>query len=410
MLAVEQLGFHYSLHFTPWIALGLVAFGWSIWSAPWPRARIPATAALAVYLLCNAAFGLAPGDLLGATPLASPTHLRRTTWVTETRASPALRGLFTARFPPARREDYDEIARLVAYLRAESSDSDPIYVAASSHTLSDDLLWHADRTLHEEVMASASHEFWQSRHLNLLHWVPFADSSGYYPLEKLLQSHYVVIATPFQRNLRPEEHDVIRVVHTMFTEQWAFADDFTRLPEQFSLSDGAAVSVYRRARPTSLETAVSSLRDMQAFIGERPGGQLNWIGLNAASGSYVSKSSGTTYRIDTSLDPAPAARSFVYLDGFTDQTVVSGALQVRDAGCGGIALRLDALDAGGAVVDTALLTHQPADAPGFSLPVPAAGAVYLLLTLSGIDDGQALPQPCPVGVLDLVVSAPNPRE
>lgn len=406
LFTVKQLGFHYSLHFTPWVVLGLVALGWTLWTATTGRRRAVAIVLFSVYLPLNAALALAPGDLLGATPFASTSHLLSTTTRAGTESTPPLREIFSARFPPARREDYTEISRLTDYLRAQAGTTAPIYVAASSHILSDDLLWHANRDLHEDVMAYSSREFWQSRQLNVLHWVPFVDSNGHYPLEELLYSQYVVVATPFQSHLRPEEQDVLRVVDVIFQEHWAFADDFVTLPERFSLSEGVDVGVYRRVRPTSQAIAIQTLRAMQLFIGERPGAQLSWIGLNEMTDSYVHQTAATQYRLDTIFRPGPLPRSFLYLERLPARALVQGSLHVWEGRCGRVTLLLEMLDEQGLPVDTRKVTQSPEASLDFVVTIQTGSAAYLLLTLSGSGELPDAPGPCWAGVLGLVVSAP----
>src|SRR5262249_37174477 len=159
------------------------------------------------------------------------------------------------------------VVRLVDYLaRAAGDNRKPVYVAASSPNLNDDLLWHANRVLHEDVLSYGSGHFWDSRHLNILHWVPLADSRDTYPLDKLMAAEYVVVATPFQCHPHPEEQKVVQVVVNAFTEPWPFARDFVRLPETFTVGDGVQVAVYRRQRPTSLATAIQTLKAMEEFI------------------------------------------------------------------------------------------------------------------------------------------------
>ena len=61
---------------------------------------------------------------------------------------------------------------------------------------------------------------------------------------------------------------MVKLVVVAFTENWEFSEDFTPLPAQFTLANGIVVTVYKRLRPTSSETASRTLNSMQTFIGD----------------------------------------------------------------------------------------------------------------------------------------------
>ena len=83
-----------------------------------------------------------------------------------------------------------------------------------------------------------------------------------------------------------------------FTQNWDFAQDFKRLPMQFTFENGVKVSIYERIRPTSLATAVRTLDAMQRQIGTRPGSQQNWIVLSQwLYNTTVRQNSDYTYRL-----------------------------------------------------------------------------------------------------------------
>jgi hypothetical protein len=389
-ITVKQLGFHYTLHFTLGIVLGLVALGWTAWMRLKGRTRTLALSAIGICFVCNAIVGLAPAGTLGGNISTSLQSL-------------GIRELFSANHPPQVREDYDEITRLTNYLHTIASAEEPIYVAASSDILSDDLLWHAERTLRGNILSCSFDEFWQSKDLNLLHWVPFVDSRDYYPLEKLLQSQYVVVATPFQYHMRPEEQDVVKVVVDAFTENWRFAHDFTCLPEQFQLADGVVVKVYKRVRATSLETALRTLENMREYIGPRPGGQLSWISASGVSGSYITKHGNNSY--DIAIDLRVSDMTFLYLDELPDQALIVGELSYCDDKCiSGLTLTSALVDANGKVISTTKLVQYPGSDSRFLSALHAPGSNYLLLNLSA-DYENDLVDHCWLSIHDLAISA-----
>jgi len=389
-ITVKQLGFHYTLHFTLGVVQGIVALGWTAWMRLKGRTRTLALSAIGICFVCNAIVGLAPAGTLGGNISTSLQSL-------------GIRELFSANHPPQVREDYNEISRLINYLYTVASAEEPIYVAASSGVLSDDLLWHAERTLRGDILSRSFDEFWRSKDLNLLHWVPFVDSRDYYPLEKLLQSQYVVVATPFQYHLHPEEQDVVKVVVDVFTENWRFAHDFTCLPEQFQLADGVVVKVYKRVRATSLETALRTLKNMQEYICPRPGGQLSWINASGVPGSYITKHRNNSY--DIAIDLRVSDMTFLYLDGLPDQAFIAGELSYCDDKCiSGLVLTSTVVDANGKVMSTTKLMQYPGSDSSFLSALQAEDSNHLLLNLSA-DYKNELVDHCWLSIHDLVISA-----
>lgn len=391
--AVKQLGIHYTLHFTLGILLGLVVFVQTAWITLKGRTRTLVLSASSAYLVFNAFIGLAPVDILDNIPIVSTSF--------------GMRELFSANYPPLKRADYDEIVRLIDYLRTTASAKEPIYVAASSDILNDNLLWHAERTLYEKVMSYSVHEFWQNRELTIL-WIPFADSRDYYPLEKLLESQYVVIATPFQFHMRPEEQDVLKVVLDAFAENWECAQDFTRLPVQFSLPDGVVVHVYKRLRTTSLQTVLRTLKDMQDYVGTRPGGQPSWIKVSGIFGSYITRNRDNSHNIVTNsiYDPKASTASFLYLDGVLDQAAITGDLINYDNTCiAGLSFNAAAIDARGKVISTTDLMPLPDDASDFWLSLQTRDSAYLLLNISANYGENDSVDHCWLIIRNLVVSA-----
>ncbi|MFC1975503.1 ABC transporter permease [Chloroflexota bacterium] len=366
---VKQLGIHYTLHFTLGIVLGLVAFGWTAWILLRGKIRIFVMVASGAYLAFNIVLGLVPTDILNNVPL-SPNSF-------------AFRGLFAANNPPLKSGDRDEITRLINYLQSFASSKEPVYVAASSGILSSDHLWHAERELYEQVLSSSYSEFWQTKKLNIIQWTPFADSRDPYPLEKLLRSHYVVVATPVQYHLRPEEQDVVKLVVDAFTENWEFAQDFTRLPMEFSLSNGAVVNIYKRLRPTSQKIALLTLKRMEEAIDTRPGGQSDWVSLTETP-VYVIENPNNSYNF--TLDLKTSNGSLLYLDFLPAQTMIDGELTYYDEQCNSdVSLQVTTVDASGQMINTKKLAQYPDNDLEFSLSIPTQGAAHLLLDISVID-------------------------
>ncbi len=358
LCTVRQLGTQYTLNFTLVVVLGLTALGWTTWVMSLGTMRTLAASASVVYLVVNFVIGLTPVDLLRDRPL---------------------RPLFSAKYPPLVRTDYGEIVRLIRYLRAVASHKEPTYVAASSYDVNWDLLRNAERTLYGRDESI----------LNVL-VTQEVDSRDSYPLERLLQAQYVLVATPFQHHLRAEQQHLVKVALIAFTENWEIAQDFTRLPEQFHLANGSVVNIYQRTRATSLKTALRTLEAMQNFMGPRPRGQLDWMVLNDSSGSSVDKAGDGTFRIRTRMghDNGSPMTSFLYLGMLPEHITTAGVLTLEDGRCSDIRLALSALTPEARVVDSVESTYHPTGTAAFSLKSNTTGAAYLLLSVSSASGGE----------------------
>ena len=393
---VKQLGFHYSMHFTPWVVLGLSAFAWTAWSRLKLRKRTLVLGLSTAYLAVNFAVGLG----LSEASINLPFN--------QSFINTGLLKLFAASYLPQQRPDYNEIVRLIDHLRNVVSSKQPIYVAASSPALSSDLLWQANRRLHDDVMSYSSKEFWQSKSLSIIQWVPFADSRDPYPLEQLLKSDLVVIATPFQFHLRPEEHDVLKVVVDAFTQNWEFAQDFTHLPEQFYLDSGVTVSLYKRVRPTSQETAIRTLKAMESYMGKRPGGQLNWLDLSREMNQYLRQDGQNSYRIDfyPKDSTQPFSSKLLYLNEVQIPATLSGRLSYSSPKCGAVTLQTSTLDAQANLLQAQALQHRPNDAVEFSFDIANQNSAYLLLEVAS--NGTQSPNDyCSWSIHDLSIHEPS---
>jgi hypothetical protein len=391
MAAVGKLDVPLTLHFTPWIVLGLITALWTVVSRARPATAGVAGLALAVaYLLANVAMGLRSPD-----PSLNGDG-------TPTSAAPGA-ALFAEHLGPFKRQDYAEVARLTGYLNHAAADRGPIYVAASSRSLNDDILWHANRTLHEDVLSYRSKLFWENRKLNILHWIPTSDERDPYPLTKLITARYVVIASPFQG--RPTQK-VVEVVVKAFADRWPFAQDFERLPDTFTVGDGVTVSVYRRLRPTSLATSLQTLTAIRAFIGRRPGGQPDWMNLGGSPETYVTQTGGNEYRLDARAGTGQEAVTvpFVYLGPLPARAHVTGTLSTS-APHSTVSLRLEAVQADGKPIHSVVFTPKTEEGD-FDLSLPTDGATYLTATLFKRGGDPENHAPCWIGTLGMKVAAP----
>jgi len=381
-LLVLRYGYlHYTIHITPIALLGLSTFFWTTWLTLKGKVRYFMLGAAGLYLVLNAAVGLIPLKI-------------------------DLSRLFMANFPPLVRSDYDEVVKLVEFLRKLAPNEEPIYIVGASNNFNANILRQANRKL------NPPEGWWKLNTIGR----PQIDSRDTYPLPELLQSQYAVVAVPFQQVLptdeqvlRSHEQDVVKVVYDAFTQNWEIARDFQLLPEQFKLENGVTVSVYRRVRPTDTATAVRTLDAMQRQIVDRPGTQLDWISLHQSiytSANYsVSQESDNLYNIVTHpiKNSKKLDTSFLYLGSISDKAKITGKLNLRNKQCPGIALRLTLWDKQGKLVDSAEMAYSQKSAIGLNLLVEGKNPIYLLLEVLS-SSKQDLTNQCQLEINNLAVS------
>ena len=381
-LLVLRYGYlHYTIHITPIALLGISTFFWTTWLTLKGKVRYFMLGAAGLYLVLNAAVGLIPLKI-------------------------DLSRLFMANFPPLVRSDYDEVVKLVEFLRKLAPNEEPIYIVGASNNFNANILRQANRKL------NPPEGWWKLNTMGR----PQIDSRDTYPLPELLQSQYAVVAVPFQQVLptdeqvlRSHEQDVVKVVYDAFTQNWEIARDFQLLPEQFKLENGVTVSVYRRRRPTDTATAVRTLDAMQRQIVDRPGTQLDWISLHQSiytSANYsVSQESDNLYNIVTHpiKNSKKLDTSFLYLGSISDKAKVTGKLNLPNKQCPGIALRLTLWDKQGKLVDSAEMAYSQKSAIGLNLLVEGKNPIYLLLEVLS-SSKQDLTNQCQLEINNLAVS------
>lgn len=396
LVVLRYANVFYALHITPIVVIGLVAFIWTIWIKLRGKVRAIALSAIGCYLVSNLVFGLAPIGKFDS----------------------FFRPLFALNIPPLVRTDYDEVGRLVKYLLELAPNEEPIFVVGYQRLqLDSSVIKIAELILYER----------DRRTLNVLP-TPKVDSRDEYPIEPLLQAQYVVVPNPLPRYpgdatkvpaigewLPDQEVDVVNVVFDAFTQNWEFAQDFKRLPVNFTLEKGAVVNIYKRIRPTSLSTAVRTLHAMQQRIGERPGSQMDWIILSKPLKNYsVSHHQHNTYRLvaeDEQQDSASTspdrtknpASSFLYLGSLPEKAEVTGAITYLDKPCVSSSLRLTMFNSEGQIISSTAAKYSPQDSSNFRVPISGKNSAYLLLDVLTYDKNDAV-NFCTLEITSLAVS------
>lgn len=348
-LLVRQKGEHYTLHFTPLVALGVAAL-----------------AVTMVVRLRGARRGLALGGLAGTLAACAAFGLG---------AAPGTRGLAAGVLPvaggPLVRADYAEVRRLVGYLRATTAGA-PVYVNAGSEVFNYDIVGNAEATLYGAA----------GRTLALLP-TPQVDSRDFYPLEQLLRAQYVVVTEPFLHQMAPDQQDVVRVVHAAFQQGWTFAGDFARLPETFQLDGGVAVSVYARQSGTRRSLAIQTLGAIERAVGQRPGNQPPWLSLDGDGVSDVLATPQGYVLAATFNQPDrdDSGATFIALDAPPAPVTIRLRASVSDRRCPPMKIRAAAIDAQGEELDAAQVTRNATDPPEVTLALDGGGGRYLQIAL-----------------------------
>jgi hypothetical protein len=357
LLVVRQPGEQYTMHFTPIVALGLVALVSTILFRLNSSTRAIALCGFFLYMGTNMVIGLTRLELLTERPI---------------------RSLFARKESPLRRNDVPEVARLVSYLREVAAHNEHIYVAASSAILTRSLLSTAERALYG----------WNSARLKFL-FAPQIDSRDSWPLEMMLQAQYVVVAHPVQHHLGVEKQRVVKVVYDLFTDSQAMAQDFVRLPKTFLLEEGTVVSIYQRTRPTSLKTALGTLRFMENNLQSRPGGQLDWMVISQTYSYSVKKDRDNGYWVTTHLssNSTPSSTTLLYLGEMPDTVVaLTGMLAFRGGRCAGATLHLAKVNSRDEITNITDVLHRRKSDSEFALTFPKQDAINVLLTVTSINE------------------------
>lgn len=351
ILLSKQMGAHYTTHFSFVIVLGISSLLWTIWLTIRNKLRLFILGALMIILIMNL--------------------LSQLTTNLEGILNNSFRPLFGGNHHPLVRKDYDTMVQLIDYLRNISQDKQAVYVAASSMILNHSTIIEGERQLYGRENA-------------ILNILPHSDvdSRDFYPIQQLLEADYIIIANPFQHHLPPQEQDVMRVIVDAFTDNSELAQDFERLPEQFVLENNVIVSIFRRSRLSSPETALHNLKTMQEQIQPMPGSSYYWMSYGTQPQHKIWFNGDRTVNIKATFKMEPA--SFLYFGPLPQLANVSGI--VKSSTCSGFkqfSIRLATLNKKGDVIKSKELIYASKDSNNFSLPIEPLNAAYLRFDLVG---------------------------
>ncbi len=197
---------HYYL-LVPAAGVGLVAVIAALWGAAWhPGWRAAGIAAVLATVVASSLTSFS-----SAQPGAGPLLPR-------------------ARFAPLVRPDLDTLRRLLATLAALKPHQ--VYVAASSQLFNSGILSMGCRDLQPTLCP----------HIAVTQDIDRRDG---FP-RGMLDADYVVLATPTQYHVRPEDQRVVGLVARDIRSGQGLGRSFARLPGTFVLTQGISVDIYRR--------------------------------------------------------------------------------------------------------------------------------------------------------------------
>jgi hypothetical protein len=303
------------------------------------------------------------------------------------------RSLFPVTKVPLYRSDVKEVARLVNFLRTNSTKDKAIYVAASSQILTSDTL------------IAAEQQIYGTKQLKILR-TSNIDSRDTYPLNELLKSHFIVVATPIQYHLPAQEQKVVTVAVEAFEKSWSFANDFQKIPVEFFLENGVNVKIYQRIRETPFATVLETLQLINKNINRNQVRETQWLMLQSEKPMNINKDIFRTVQLyDIPLAPGESS-SFLYFGPTGSSIRLQGKLSTSHcANLGKLVLHLSALNQKGQVLSAQPMTYPiENDINIASKPLPPQVA-YLRLDIQRLDspNGQSK-QECSISINNVTVS------
>ncbi len=345
----KQVSVQYTTHFLPFVILGICLLGWIVWLKQRLFIRILLLGLQPFLLIFNVAVGL---DFVEKIKLP-------------------IQSIFAKREPPLFREDYQVIAKLVNYLRHLSHPDQQFYIAASSYTLNYSVVTVAEQQHFGEPIVPIV------RTTNI-------DSRDFYPLNSLLKSHYVVVANPFQHHVAPQEQRLVQGVVDMFNQNVAIAQDFAPLPQKFQLEHGVTVQIYKRIRPTSLETIFATLALMRSQVSRVPGQEPYWLDIKSEQRSDIIKDPllGIVQVLRLQITNRIPA-SLLYFGKIPDKVKVTGLLSISKCPTSTfpVSLNLSTLDRNGEILSQQTKIYPNSQLAPFEIMISGQNAAFLKLNL-----------------------------
>ena len=208
--------------------------------------------------------------------------------------------------------DYERYASMLNRLMDRMQNGERLYLAVSHGAMNRDVLLSAEEQLH------GTHHLHQQ-----IFFTADVDSRDWTPLPELLQADLIAVTVPFIPHLPPPEQDLIRAVMLAFVEAWPFSHDFERVEQfEFQALGGFQLKVYKRLRPTDIDTALDTFWRLRAHIEPAGWQQKSWINLAASTDWKVEGRVGEPAQINAiSADTIPIRLAYY--------PMVSGAVTLQ---------------------------------------------------------------------------------
>jgi hypothetical protein len=375
----KQLGVHYASHFLPFMILGMSALIWStnsIFKNVGNKFKYYFVALIILFevLLLALNFNIGIGN---TSPVIQP-----------------FQQLFARREAPLIRSDYPEIVRFIKYLKENSSPDDSIYIAASSYGI-----------LNKSIIEEGEKELYKEQKLNIIRTSDI-DSRDFYPLNGLLNAHYIVVTDPMQYHINPEQQKVITIVGDIFRKKQLIAHDFEKVSEKFSFQYGVTAYLYKRIKPTSIETILSSLQLMEQKINRKPGRETYWLTLNSDRATVIERDAlFKTIHISPLLVKSKSPVSLLYFGELSQKIKVNGKINIM-SNCSQISpvlIRAKILNSKRNVTEEKTLSYIPKIQNPFSFILSGKDARFLELNLE-FQDKSKPSDTCKIALNHVVVS------
>ncbi|OAB58029.1 hypothetical protein AY600_18045 [Phormidium willei BDU 130791] len=235
LLKLRYGNLHYTLHLTPWLVLGLLAFIEVLLDRVQRRWGL---VLLGAYVLVNVSSGL--GMLSTGMSLSVADALPESVL-----ARVSLKPLLAKAHPPLVRQDRAELERLLLRLQGLSQQQQTVALLAASN----------------QVNASMFQSEAFQRFENSLTLLPVAIFDGpVSPWETVLEADVVIVATPPQlielqdeQVVRSQSQTMIRLISEAFLQNQALTEKFRRLPDSFELQGGVQLWLYERCQPRAAQ-------------------------------------------------------------------------------------------------------------------------------------------------------------
>lgn len=373
----KQLGLHYINHFLPFVILGISSLVWStkyIFSRLQIKGHVLKIFLASFVLLLVANFSISQGNL----------HLN----------TAYAKFLFARVEAPLSRSDLPELTRFINYLRDNSKPEGSTYVAASSYEV-----------LNKSILEEAEKHLYKNKKINIIRTSDI-DSRDFYPLNGLLEAHYVVITNPIQYHINPTEQKVITVISDVFDRQDLISNDFKKSPEQFILDQGVTVSLYQRVKPTSIETALNTLDFMKDRIKGSLGRETFWLNLSPGNSTVIERDAlFKTVHISPLFVKVNNPVSLLFFGEIQPKVKIEGTINIM-SDCSqtkSIEIELSTLNSNKAILDRKSINYIPKNKENFSIYLNGQGSKFIALSLKSQSKANNL-SICKVALNHIVVS------